>query len=101
MIRWLALMALLPATLAAAPPPAGDRPTITGVSHLAVYSTDAAKTRDFYTLKTPPARATISVRASSSRCCPRRPVTGQACWRMSPTRRQMPRDCATGLQATA
>jgi catechol 2,3-dioxygenase-like lactoylglutathione lyase family enzyme len=49
MIRWLALMALLPATLAAAPPPAGDRPTITGVSHLAVYSTDAAKTRDFYT----------------------------------------------------
>ena len=49
MIRWLALGALLPAILAAAPPPAGKRPAITGVSHLAVYSTDAAKTRDFYT----------------------------------------------------
>jgi catechol 2,3-dioxygenase-like lactoylglutathione lyase family enzyme len=49
MIRWLALGALFPAILAAAPPPAGKRPAITGVSHLAVYSTDAAKTRDFYT----------------------------------------------------
>ena len=49
MIRWLALMALLPATLAAQPPAAGKRPAITGISHLAVYSTDAAKTRDFYT----------------------------------------------------
>ena len=49
MIRPLALMALLSATLAAAPPPGDGRPAITGVSHLAVYSTDAAKTRDFYT----------------------------------------------------
>lgn len=49
MIRSLALMALLPATLAAQPPAAGKRPAITGISHLAVYSTDAAKTRDFYT----------------------------------------------------
>nr|WP_295660915.1 VOC family protein [Polymorphobacter sp.] len=42
-------MALLSLTLAAAPHPASDRPAIGGVSHLAVYSTDAAKTRDFYT----------------------------------------------------
>jgi catechol 2,3-dioxygenase-like lactoylglutathione lyase family enzyme len=50
MIRRLALLVLLPATIAvAAPlPSAGTRPAITGVSHLAVYSTDAAKTRDFY-----------------------------------------------------
>ena len=48
MLPTLAFMALLPVTLAAAPP-AGNRPIIGGVSHLAVYSTDAVKTRDFYT----------------------------------------------------
>lgn len=49
MMRRLALLALVSATLAAAPVPAGSRPAITGVSHLAVYSTDVARTRDFYT----------------------------------------------------
>lgn len=54
MIRQLALLVLLSATAGAAPPQSppqsvGRRPAITGVSHLAVYSTDAAKTRDFYT----------------------------------------------------
>ncbi|WP_271301037.1 VOC family protein [Sphingomonas sp. CV7422] len=49
MIRTLALIGLLTATSAAAPPAAEERPAITGVSHLAVYATDAAKTRDFYT----------------------------------------------------
>lgn len=51
MLRRLGLLGLLFATLvsAAAPPRADKRPAITGVSHLAVYSTNAAKTRDFYT----------------------------------------------------
>lgn len=51
MLRRLRLLGLFSATLvsAATPPHAAKRPPITGVSHLAVYSTNAAKTRDFYT----------------------------------------------------
>lgn len=49
-IRRLALPAIAASvSIGTALPPAKSRPAITGISHLAVYSTDAAATEHFYT----------------------------------------------------
>jgi len=47
--RWTAALACAAVTLLGAKAPPGPRPAITGISHLAVYARDPAKSEHFYT----------------------------------------------------
>ena len=49
MTRRFAVLACAAAALLGAKAPPGPRPNITGISHLAVYTRDMAKSEHFYT----------------------------------------------------
>jgi hypothetical protein len=112
MIKQLTLMMLAAAhSNAATTLPATARPAITGISHLAVYSTDAAASEHFYSVVLGARRGAdpenpAGVRfyfspASSSRCFPHPRAMDRACLRMLPTPPMTPRRFAAGCSRTA
>jgi hypothetical protein len=97
----LAAVALLSAAYSPAQT-AAHRPAIRGISHISVYSSDAAKTEHFYvhdlggvkreTRRIPPASATTSAQSSLLKCCPCPlgilPSTGSITWPSTPPMRK-------------